>query len=168
MMEKEKLVYFPYRTHYYFALALVGISFVFSVGIGYSLSKPEWILLIPILFAVATLVFAKFLYDTSKITVILVAEGLWVVGNGKMAAKYYAWCDISYLTCARSKRGHQFIVLSSKDLSKSQLEQCVAQGANSSTLGLKPSIIVLPIDPLQDTTLLLDFLRDKVANTKML
>lgn len=167
-MEKEKLLYLPYRTHYYFALVFVRISFAFSVGIGYSLSNPEWILLIPILFVVATLVFAKHLYDTSKITVLLVAEGLWVVGNGKMAAKYYAWCDIPYLAYARSKRGHQFIVLSSKDLSKSQLEQCVAQGVNSSALGLKPSIIVLPIDPLQDTTLLLDFLNDKVANTKML
>ena len=164
-MKKDKLLYYPYRTYYYFSLALVGISFAFSVAIGYSLSDPGWILLIPTLFAVATLVFAKFLYDTSKITVILVGEGLWVIGNGKKAAKYYAWRDIPYLANARSKRGHQFIVLSSKGLSKSQLEQYVAQAATSSVMDINPSIIVLSVDPLQDTTLLLDFLNEKVANT---
>ena len=165
-MDNTKLLYLPYRTHYYFSLALVGISFVFSIGIGYSLSNPEWVLLIPGLFVLACLALAKFLYDTSKISVLLVADGLWVIGKDKMTVQFYAWCNIPYLAHAKSKRGHRFVVLSREDLCKIQLEQYVAQSANRSTPCIRSTVVVLPIDPLQNTTMLLNFLNNNVSNIK--
>ena len=165
-MDRETLLYLPYRTHYYLSLAMVGISLAFTIAIGYSLLDPEWVLLLPFLFVFASLMMAKFLYDTSKISVLFVAEGLWIVGQGKKPVQFYAWRDILYLTYARSKRGHSFVVLSKEELSKIQLEQYVAQSAKCSIPCVSATVVVLSIDPLQDTTFFLNFLNDKVSNIK--
>lgn len=164
-MENDILVYFPYRTHYYFSLTLAVISFFFSIGVGYSLSNLGWILLIPILFVLTALTLSKFLYDTSKISILFMNDGLWVVGQGKMSARFYAWCDIPYLYHTRSKRGHRFIVLSGEDLSNEQLELYVAKSANRSNPCTSSMVVVLYIDPLQDSMLLLNFL-NKVSETE--
>lgn len=155
--------YRPYRCHAWFVPFVFGFGIIYIFTAGCLLSHTNFVFLVPLGIGIVCFLLAKVLYDTSNILVLLEPEGLRMTGGRYGNYRYVLWRELPYAYYTRSSRGHMFLVLSPEPLCPKQVKSWVKRGANSSKVCFD-SVVVIPINTMQDISLLKETVASKVLH----
>lgn len=104
---------------------------------------------IPIVaFGIVSFWLSKQLYDSANVVVLFELEGLRIVGGRGKNIKYFPWTELPFACYSRNYKGHLFLVLSPKALSKTEAKRYVNRGANMSQTCVD-SVVVIHISAIQ-------------------
>ena len=157
------ITYRPYRSHAWFVPFAFGIGIFYIFAAGYSLPLINFVVLLLLGMGIVCFLLAKVLYDSSNILVLLEREGLRVTGGRYGIYRYIPWDELSYAYNTRSYKGHLFLVLSPTPLSPKQAQILTNRGANTSKIFVD-SVVVIPIDTMQNTSQLREAVASKVLH----
>lgn len=145
------ILYYPYKSHAFFLFFSVPVGILSFVATGYWLEFWEISLLFLFPSGVVSILFAKEFYDTANIAVSFEWEGVRILGGGRNAYRYIRWGDMPYAYYATNFKGHEFLVLSPKALTRKESKKLANRCANSSKICIDDSIVV-GMNPVQNVS----------------
>lgn len=160
-MTNQTFIYRPYKTQTwaFIFVMLTGILAFIGCGCYLPLSVIAALCLLGV--GVLCTCLAKVLYDSSKKTIFFEPKGLRIVGCGDAGHCYISWEALTNAYYVRSFKRHLFLVLSPEALSSKEAKSFANRGANSSRICID-SVVIIPIDILQDTSPLMELVNKLV------
>jgi hypothetical protein len=145
------ILYYPYKSQAVFLVFTVPVGILSFVAAGYWVEFWKISLLFLFPAGVAGIWFTKEFYDTANIAVSFEWEGVRILGGGRNAYRYIRWEDLPYAYYATNFKGHEFLVLSPKALSRKEAKKLANRGANSSKICIDDSVVV-GMNPVQNVS----------------
>lgn len=136
------LEYRPHKSNAAFAFVMIAASVFLLILFGYLLNNFKISsILLPII-AILSIVLAKELYDSSKLILIVEAEGLRITGDKNKGHIFVPWDELKYACRCLTAHGHSFWVISSETIDEKKAKRIV--GTKSMSRILIDNMIVLP------------------------
>lgn len=160
------VVYKPYRTHSWFAVFAACTSIILlSVSLWAMFTHMSndifalaGLLVIGVVSAWLTII----LYKTARMTVIFNQTGLTILNRAVKKENYATWEELRYGYLSKNYKGHKFYVISPMMLDKKDLSNYTNKGARTSCMCVN-NVVVLFLDPLQDTSAVEEIIQNKTV-----
>lgn len=146
---KDTIKYSPFQNEALFIPIPIIFQVLAFVIIGHRLPNFDFGSCFFLVNAVLSFWAAKRVYDASNIAVFFEPDGLRITGGSHKNYRYFPWNQFAYAYYTRNFKGHLFLVLSPRVLSKKQVKQYVNHSSIASKLCID-SVIVICFDFLQD------------------
>lgn len=155
--------YCPYRVHAYFVPFSIGICIFFAIFAGASFADGAYreMVKLTVLTGIGCFL-TKYLYSTSRITIFLGADGIRIAYKKRSKTHFVPWEVIKHGYTYTNFKGHQFLLLSDGILDKVKATQLIRKESYSSKAYFS-GVLVLHLDPTQDTTELLANIEEKAG-----
>ena len=156
----EKIIYKPFRTYWIVGILMCIFSTFLLVCAGVTLYICWYYALFLLLVTAVCFTFGIHLFRAAKVTVVLDDTGL-QLNHPKTSNKYIPWNNFKVFRLDNNLRGHDFVVLSPIRLTPNASRTLVNHSSFSTKL-YYDGIVVIPMDPIQNTDAIIKFARQKV------
>ena len=136
------LEYRPQRLNIVFACILMAISVYLMILFGYLLHDFNIVSILLPIFATLYIVLAKEFYDSSKLILIVEAEGLQITGDKNKGHIFVPWDELKYAYHCLTIHGHGFWIISSETIDERKAKRVI--NTKSMSRILIDNMIVLP------------------------
>lgn len=159
----DTIIYCPYRSHAWFVPFTIVIEIFAFAAVGYCIPYGGSVVFLLVAIGIASIWLTRVLYDSSNIAVFFEPEGLRITGGRYSDYRYVHWEELPYAYYTRSYKGHLFLVLSPKALSKKQVKFFANKGASSSRICID-FVVIIHIDVLQNSSMLKEIIGNQVLH----